>query len=293
MLRVGGHLEIIEDEFIFPRIQHASVSHPAQEHAHPTGLTPSESETERISRFREVEESKRITEYLESAFGVMLADKYDIPEPHALHAWDLLPRAFGNQNVCEYPSQHISIPSRPPEVTRSNDGFKTPRKVSLSSSQGPRIYTPDHRSSVPVLPASTAPKAVQVLAGRRSGDLPAVLSPKAARILGNTTPSSSSRPYQPTGFMVLPNKFFECRPDVLEMHACKNMHVVMSCRKALHAFLREHKDTLTDLGDELADEEFERMFGDAMWEYDRHVPFEFFICALRKLTVSVASRDGD
>ncbi|KAF7791606.1 hypothetical protein EIP86_002623 [Pleurotus ostreatoroseus] len=276
VLRVGGHLELVEDEFIFPPIQHASVMHAAQEQSQSSGLIPSESETERFSRFRELEESKRITEYLESAFGHMLANKYSISDPHAMHVWDALSRAFGTKHVQEPYNQHIAIPHRPPEVTRSNEGFKTPRKISLSSSQGPRMHVSDHRGSEPALPTSAAPKAVQVLSTgrpRRSGDLPPVLSSKAAKILGNATTASSSRPYQPTGFIVLPDKFFDCRPDVLEMYACKNMHVVMSCRKALHAYFLEHKDTLTDLGNELTDEEFERMFDDAMWEYDRHVSF--------------------
>lgn len=282
VLRIGGHLELVEDEFFFPSIQHAPVLPVMQQHPPHTSLTPSESETERISKFREVEETKRITEYIENAFGSMLANKYGIWEPHTQHIRDELPQVFGDKHICMYPSQHIALPRRAPECTsRSNEGFKTPRKISLNTSQGPRTQgTPDHGAE-PVIPSSAAPKAVQVLStGRRPGtnDLPTAVSPKAARILGhgNNTASSYSRPYQPTGFLVLPNKFFECRPDVLEMHACRNMHVVMSCRRALHAYLLEHKASLTDLGAELTDEEFERMFEDAMWEYDRHVFFIHF-----------------
>ncbi|KAJ3556712.1 hypothetical protein NM688_g1879 [Phlebia brevispora] len=68
--------------------------------------------------------------------------------------------------------------------------------------------------------------------------------------------------------MVLPDNFIECRPEALEMYVCRNMHVVMSCKKALHGYLREHKGSLTDLGADLTDEAFDRMFEDAMWEYD-------------------------
>ncbi|KAJ3536941.1 hypothetical protein NM688_g6767 [Phlebia brevispora] len=90
ILRVGGRLELIDDEFFFPPIQHASMLHSSSEIPTLRGLTPSQSESERISRFREVEESKRITEYVENSFGLMLSTKYDVCRPHTECTQDLL-----------------------------------------------------------------------------------------------------------------------------------------------------------------------------------------------------------
>ncbi|GJE86204.1 S-adenosyl-L-methionine-dependent methyltransferase [Phanerochaete sordida] len=74
----------------------------------------------------------------------------------------------------------------------------------------------------------------------------AMVPTKAARLLGSfadmeaeASPTQPRR-YQPPGFVVLPNNVFvPCEPNILEMHACKNMHNVLSSKSALSNFIRK------------------------------------------------------
>ncbi|EKM61413.1 uncharacterized protein PHACADRAFT_190581 [Phanerochaete carnosa HHB-10118-sp] len=84
----------------------------------------------------------------------------------------------------------------------------------------------------------------------RSTTRPTGTLPKAMRVLGETVPwvtspliketFAKSQRYQPPGFVVLPNNVFvPCEPEVLEMHACKNVHLVLSSKQALSHSIRE------------------------------------------------------
>lgn len=71
---------------------------------------------------------------------------------------------------------------------------------------------------------------------------PFTLPPKARRMIDPLDEFSGrrSKAYQPPGFIVRPNNVFvPCAPDALEFHACKNMHLLLSSKPALFAFIQE------------------------------------------------------
>ena len=90
------------------------------------------------------------------------------------------------------------------------------------------------------------------------GDLPRPLgspasssfdtTPKALRVLvgdgGASTGPKAPRPYQPLGLIMLDStrKLLPFTPAELEMHACKNMHVLLSCKNALMEHMLKLKD---------------------------------------------------
>ena len=63
----------------------------------------------------------------------------------------------------------------------------------------------------------------------------------------------------------MPTMFVPCEPEVLEMHACRNMHIVLSCKDALAGFVGQHRDENNEPF--VSEEEFEQL----MFEYDRDV----------------------
>ena len=291
ILRLGGRLELIDDEFFFPRLRIASAWN-GQSNISGTSIDSIDS---RSSRFWEQEENKRTAQYLEDAFGQMIRRNYGIHKVHH-HVRDLLPAIFGEDRVRKYGSFHIAVPLRTPmpgamsisAASHSSEASASaPRKISLPGSFGsiagtftPKVQSPLVEEPEPIFPSSASQKAMQILhtgkpprktsatasSASMSGSLPEFMPAKAAKLLQTAT---AGRAYQPQGFLVLPDKFYDCRPDTLEMHACRNMHIVLACKRNLGAWLKEHKDEVTDLGDELTDKEFDRMFDDAMWQYDR------------------------
>jgi hypothetical protein len=84
----------------------------------------------------------------------------------------------------------------------------------------------------------------------------------SAKARGYIRPSSRT---QHEGLLVWPDRFIPYSPSVLEMHVCKNMHVLLGCRPALHEFIAELKD---ERGERLISDTF---FKEWIGDYDRWV----------------------
>lgn len=70
------------------------------------------------------------------------------------------------------------------------------------------------------------------------------------------------------------------------MHACRNMHIILSCKDALARFVQQHKD---DSGQPfVSDDEFEEL----MFEYDKCVSAATFPRSFSLSAVLVASSDS-
>jgi hypothetical protein len=96
---------------------------------------------------------------------------------------------------------------------------------------------------------------------RARGDsvAPDVISPKAAsRVV--VTPSLGTT--QPPGLILWPSTFIPMEPLELEMHACKNMHVLLGCKAALWDFIQDVKGE--DGRAHISQDEFNEL----AWEYE-------------------------
>ncbi|KAI0684767.1 hypothetical protein BC835DRAFT_1292249 [Cytidiella melzeri] len=89
---------------------------------------------------------------------------------------------------------------------------------------------------------------------------PAFVAPKAAQLLQLETGSSGS--YQPSGYVISPAHFIPCEPDVLEMHACRNSYILLSCKDALGRYIEQQHTE--DGAPMISDDEFEEL----VFEYD-------------------------
>lgn len=96
--------------------------------------------------------------------------------------------------------------------------------------------------------------------GRRSADdVSNPISPKTSRHLGTT---SSFGTVQSPGLILWPSTFIPVEPLELEMHACKNMHVLLGCKAALWDFIQDVK------GEDGKAHVSQDEFNELTWEYE-------------------------
>ncbi|KJA28486.1 hypothetical protein HYPSUDRAFT_51277 [Hypholoma sublateritium FD-334 SS-4] len=145
-----------------------------------------------------------------------------------------------------------------PELSATVHDRRVPRRLSLLSipPSGP--------------PFSTSP-----------GTTPPILTPKAAERLGIAygpndgsaiapaqverppkVPRRRARTTQAPGLLVWPATYIALPPAELEMHACKNIHMLLGCRAALAEFVALHRDK--DGAREVPAGEFD----DIVWDYE-------------------------
>lgn len=223
--------------------------------------------------FAEFESKARTARNMEKIFESMLQEKYRVhPRPHQFLT-DLLRKVFGSNNSRKLQSIQVAVPTgdvevdtsfesekhhvqRPPEHEKHRGKFsgigitiewdkKDKKHSSCDSPEARPSTSKDSQNTFPI-PA-----------------LPMEMTPKAAKmLLGSTKKPKSTRPYQPSGLIVLPSTFIPCDPEELEMHACKNSNLLLNCRYALGIYLEERmgKDGLPLLS--------HLDFQELMWEYD-------------------------
>jgi hypothetical protein len=254
VLLPGGRVEIIDDELIFPTIQRPSSPRRrgGSLRMKSTSKFDGDSEDDQLSKpslkrsptysGRRTYSSSRSTtansidkdfstratvaENMETIFDKMLRHRYNIcSRPHELLA-KLMGEIFGNgRSNCMY-TANISIPKCDPicDKSPSKSGAGQSKFLGLSSNLGKgRRPSLDNEAS-------------------RQGGLS---TPKAVQILGEeaaTEAGASASGYQPRGFIVSPNIFIPCDPGTLEWHACRSMHIVMSCKQAIYAYIQEFQD---------------------------------------------------
>ncbi|EGO31078.1 hypothetical protein SERLADRAFT_412541 [Serpula lacrymans var. lacrymans S7.9] len=98
-----------------------------------------------------------------------------------------------------------------------------------------------------------------------SSSVPDTVSAKAAGRLGINTPATPPRPSPPTqspGLLLWPSTFIPISPLELEMHACKNLHLLLGCKSALADYL--HSLKREDGVPVISDEEFTNI----VWDYE-------------------------
>ena len=282
VLRPGGVLEIIDDELFFPDIQPSpnapltrtrSLREPRRpcfddsriHHQNTdTGvwkplppcppLAPASFRRNRAQYHQDVHRSPladfavkvSMTQTMEAVFRKMLSEQYNVSlSPHELLEPAIV-RVFGSFSS---QTKELAVPTR--------DAL--PKKMKVEDSH------------YEILPERTA-HISRRHGGRHSLDNvatdfdgPASIAPKAMRLLQAQGEPRSRRPYQPPGCMVLPSMFIPCEPEVLEMHACRNIHIVIACKNSLAEFVAQHQD---DTGKPfVTEEEFEEL----MFDYEKYV----------------------
>ena len=269
MLTPTGRVEIVDDELYFPEIQRARLSRlrggslklksssKSDDSGDESTTTPvfkrSPTYGERSYTMdqiptrrtygEDIETKVAMTENMEAIFTSMLRHRYKIHTHPSEFLKDLLVDIFGDGRAhCLY-SATISVP-------KSDAVFEK------------RQSTPTPGSSK-TLGRPVQGKRSSLDESSRQGGF---VTPKAMRILGEAVANTPTPRYQPPGFIVsVDNTFVPCEVAVLEQHACKFMHTLLSCKQAIGAYVQERTD---DSGQSLITKE---EFDSLVEGYDRWV----------------------
>lgn len=211
---------------------------------------------------------------MENIFEKMLLDKYDIGlRPHEFIP-EILAKVFGPRNTRTAATYQVGIPVG---NTGDKHGDGIPRRSTESEgssklggyfdrlgkdTKNKQLFKDSIQAHTPVsIPAMFSPTSTENLTKTLN------LNKKIMRILMDETPEPNRKlpPYQPTGLLIYPSTFIELDPDIVEMHACRGMHILLACKHAMGLYVQElnekHGGTL------LSEGEFDEMF----WDYDSYV----------------------
>lgn len=260
----GGRLELIDDQLLFPRIpsltelrgykvdspvaalfpHHASDTQPSHHRSYSSGDRPD------TLWEREFKASEEMAKELEAAFKKMVFDKGYAPEARMdVRLVGSVVEVFG-ADPDHVVSHHFSlgVPSRELVIDATGqESVKRPvGRPRYSEGDLPRPLGSPKSGAF-----KSTPKALRVLVGDGG-----------ARV--STFPKAPS-PYQPLGLIMLDSsrRLLPFSPAELEMHACKNMHVLLSCKNALMEYMLGLKDDQKKLMYTAEDIE------DLLFEYDR------------------------
>lgn len=272
ILRPGGVVEIVDDELFFPSIQPGPA--PTLKHcksmagrrkpkpdlvdrsADDTALKPTqplpppytkdgsprgcrESLSDANDPAGEYRQRSITTRTMETIFQNMLQYEYGLSlQPHEFLEHEML-KVFDGVTV---ETKEVSVPKRDLSMKPSDIGTPTSDSTKLRKS----------RNSLedPVLTDFSRP---------------AFVAPKAAKLLQLDAGNAGPALYQPSGYIISPDTFVPCEPDVLEMHALRNVHIFLSCKIALRRWFDRHRDENGE--PELTEAEFEELISD----YDEYV----------------------
>jgi hypothetical protein len=276
VLKPGGIVEIVDDELFFPSVQPGPVAPPKRPESLsvlgkpkldsffqdepvagrskplpslPThGRRPSNNGRSslrgplRPSPAEQYRQRATATHTMETVFQKMLQFEYGLAlRPHELLENELI-KVFHDASV---ETKEVTVPKKDlvmgsgkadDAVNQPPDGNTRPRKHHLRHSLEGGVVTDFTR--------------------------PAFVPSKAAQLL-ELQPGSSG-PYQPSGFIISPTTLIPCEPDVLEMHACHNIHVLLSCKDAICRFIGAQR--AEDGKPLISEEEFE----DLVFDYEKY-----------------------
>ncbi|KAF8641201.1 hypothetical protein AX17_000836 [Amanita inopinata Kibby_2008] len=225
---------------------------------------------------------------LETIFHRMLKGQYGIHPRPSEFLLDLIRFVFGHGNAEKRKSHHLKL--APANASTfygpftSNRGFdpmalydKDDESSTHSSDSGlafPPVKKPwinferekrnkndkrlSHFGPQEFVSASMPDRVSAKAAGRLGITYSALAAATAASVRHRTQNVSSQSP----GLILWPSTYFPMCPSELEMHACKNLHVLLGCKHALFDYLRscEEKD-----GTKYVEN---HVFNDVLWEYE-------------------------
>ena len=100
------------------------------------------------------------------------------------------------------------------------------------------------------------------VSAKAAGRLGITYSALAAATAATVRERTQTIPTQSPGLILWPSTYFPMPPSELEMHACKNLHVLLGCKHALEGYMRSFKEKD---GSRCIDD---GVFGDVLWEYE-------------------------
>ncbi|KII93964.1 hypothetical protein PLICRDRAFT_171659 [Plicaturopsis crispa FD-325 SS-3] len=199
---------------------------------------------------------------LETIFERMLWAKFGVhPRPSEIID-DFLAPPFGPTDFRKLHMFNVALaPEKPSAASKRNSGSSSSvRSTDTATKKGWMTIEWDKKDAKKRDSLGHVPDVLSAKAARQLGIDTFPANSKAARQLGSNAPYEG--PPQCPGLYVWPATFIPIPPAELEMHACKNVHLLLSCRSALYDYVQEFKD---EVGKPLVSEE---EFMDQLWEYE-------------------------
>ncbi|KAH9837354.1 S-adenosyl-L-methionine-dependent methyltransferase [Rhodofomes roseus] len=172
------------------------------------------------------EASARVAGQLEDTFMCMLVRKYQYGTRTYEYIILALEHYFSQAKMAH--EFRLGVPSREfVERSEARESAKRPTRRPRYSEGDIPIPTSSPR--IRSFDSTATSKALRVLVGDAE----------------SSRPPKPPQPYQPPGLILLPtslNKLLPFSPAELEMHACKNMHTLLSCKNALTKHIKEQTD---------------------------------------------------
>ncbi|KIL71577.1 hypothetical protein M378DRAFT_6299 [Amanita muscaria Koide BX008] len=190
---------------------------------------------------------------VETIFENMLKMKHDI-NPHPSHSLpDIMRSVFGN-GVGEQRTLHLKLaPANADEIFDLRAG-RSSEDVSSDGEGCRSTHSSDSGLSFP----TPKPDTISAKAAGRLGITYSALAAAAASV----RPRNQTTRTQSPGLILWPSTYLPMAPLELEMHACKNLHVLLGCKHALEAYMQSFEETD---GKKFMDSHVIR---DVLWEYE-------------------------
>ena len=201
--------------------------------------------------------------HLETIFGKMLKAKYDVHARPSEFLGDLILFVFGRGNVEKERAFHLKLaPKNADEFYGLSASSESKEILSdkdddwSSNSSDSGIGFPPRQIGQDFMSMSDR------VSAKAAGRLGITYSALAAATVASVRQRSRTNPAQSPGIILWPSTYFPMSPSELEMHACKNLHVLLGCKRALAEYIQsfKEKDGKNCLEDGVC--------GDVLWEYE-------------------------
>jgi len=216
---------------------------------------------------------------METMFEVMANNHLNMSStPHRLFV-RALDDVYGSGNSGQLKSFHLKI--APIELAPSQDEAET-RKRNWRGKMVEKKSKIKDIIAEETIPTSVVPGTISAKAAGRLGISPSELSnmpfaekptsrqgstPSLSSSVSTSTVSLTATVQQSPGLLIWPNTFIPMPADELEMHVCRHIHTLLSCKSAL-------LDYLSGLRDESGEPYLTKQeISDRLWDYEWYVFF--------------------
>ncbi|KAF8625198.1 hypothetical protein AX15_005503 [Amanita polypyramis BW_CC] len=216
--------------------------------------------------------------HLETVFENMLRMQYDIHPRPSEFLFNIIHFIFGNGNVEKQRTFQLKLaPKNANEFYGVSSGStgSVSREVLSDKEDGWSTYSSDSGLGFPSAKKSTINtehnkkgKRQEIMSisdrvsAKAAGRLGITYSALAAATAATVRERTQTIPAQSPGLILWPSAYFPMPPSELEMHACKNLHVLLGCKHALEEYMHSFKE---EDGSRYIDD---GVFSDILWEYE-------------------------
>ena len=204
-------------------------------------------------------------QHLETIFEKMLKAKYDIHSRPSEFLPELILFVFGRGNVEKERGFQLKLA---PKNANEFYGLSASSESKEISSDKDDDWSSNSSDSGVAFPARKRSMEQEIghmsdrVSAKAAGRLGITYSALAAATAASVRQRMQTTPTQSPGMILWPSTYFPMPPSELEMHACKNLHILLGCKHALAEYIQSFKEQ--DGKNFIED----GICNDLLWEYE-------------------------